>query len=239
MKAERRHELKESDLASALHGARDYLQKNGTQIGLAVVIVIVVVGAVSFTVRSRAAAIEDVWRRKAQLTFDDLQTGKTSLEALANMTAGVTDTQFVFTSLIDQARSALELSQKSTLPPDLDLNDTARRALNELLQRFPDHPFAIGIGHSGLATVAANDFVLDSDPAHKANAKAHLTAIIDDARLNGMPFQRAAADRLAALDPTFTHIIFEYPEPEELPEEAPAPDDQTDPADPIDNQDVP
>ncbi len=241
MKAERRHELRENDLAAALEASREYLQKNGTRIALAAIIVVVVVTAVSFTVRSRAAALEDIWRRKAQLTFDDPQTAKTSLQALASMTAGADDTHFVFTSLVDQARTALSLSQQVPLPPDRELNEAARGALNELLRRFPDHPIAIGIGHNGLATVAANDFVLDGDPAHRTEAETHLKAILDNARLDGLPFKQAAAARLAALDQTFTRVVFEYPLLEEPTVEEPAEpaaaetDEQVDTADPKDD----
>lgn len=238
MKAERRHELRENDLAAALEASREYLQKNGTRIAVAAIIVVVVVTAVSFTVRSRAAALEDIWRRKAQLTFDDPQTAKTSLKALASMTAGADDTHFVFTSLVDQARTALNMSQQVPLPPDRELNEAARGALNELLRRFPDHPIALGIGHNGLATVAANDFVLDGDLAHRTEAETHLKAILDNARLDGLPFKQAAAARVAALDQTFTRVVFEYPPPEEpAVDEAAAPetDEQVDTADPKDD----
>ncbi len=100
MKAERRHELKESDLAHALTVARNYLDENGRQIGIAAIVVVAVILAGALWVRSRAAAIEDVWRRKAQLSFENKEVGSESLDALATMTQEVSDERFVFVSLM-------------------------------------------------------------------------------------------------------------------------------------------
>ena len=70
MKAERRHELKENDLAHALEVARKYLDEHGKRIGFTVVVVVAVVAGVGLTVRSRAAAGEDMRRRRGALKFD-------------------------------------------------------------------------------------------------------------------------------------------------------------------------
>ena len=75
-----------------------------------------------------------------------------------------------------------------------------------------------------MATVEENGFALDGDPARKERAEAHLTAIIDNPALNGMPFKRMALDRRKSLDEVFTRVTFAYPEPPEEPV-SPMPDD--------------
>lgn len=200
-----------------LESARSYLERNGRQIGIGVIVVAVVATAVMLVFRSRSAAAEDLWRRKAQLKFDDPQVGRESLEALENLTLEASDRQFVLLGLVDLAQTALRLSQESPLPPDTELNETARRALTELLRRFPAHPVALGVAHCGLATVEENAFVLDGGFSHREKAKAHLEAIINDSRLIGLPVQQAARDRLDRLDEVFRRVTFEYsppPEPE-------------------------
>lgn len=223
MKAERRHELKENDLAHALEVARKYLDEHGKRIGFAVVVVVAVMAGVGLTVRSRAAAMEDMLRRRSALKFDDPEKGKESLDALAAMTRESSDEQFVLTGLLDRGEQALRLAGDVVVPPDRELNDRAKEAFEELLERFGENPLARGIAHCGLATVEENYYVLDHDLAHKERAKDHLSAVIEDPLLNGMPFKRSALDRRNALDKIFTEVVFVYPEPEEEPADEPGP----------------
>lgn len=227
MKAERRHELKENDLAHALEVARKYLDENGKRIGFAIVVVVAVVAGVGLSVRSRAAAVEDMLRRRSALKFDDPAKGRESLDALAAMTRESTDEQFVLTALLDQGEQALRLAGDVVVPPDREFNDRAKEAFEELLERFGENPLARGIAHCGLATVEENYYVLDHDLAHKARAEGHLSAVIEDPLLNGMPFKRSALDRRNALDKIFTEVVFVYPEPEEEPADEPGPGQPT------------
>ena len=153
MKAERRHELKENDLAHLLDQLSEFLQKNGSRLGLAIVAVVVAVAVVGIAVRSRTAALEDAWQRKRSLSFETVADGQQSLQNLASLTAASTDRSFVFSGLLDQGRHALELTQKVPNPPDQDMNEKARAAFDELLAQFPANPLAFGAAHAGLATV--------------------------------------------------------------------------------------
>jgi hypothetical protein len=215
MKAERRHELKENDLLHALQVGREYLEKNGTRVGIWVIIIVAVAAVAAFGWRSRTVTSEDLWRRKSQLSYENVEVGKQSLEALATMTRGVSDRHFVLSSLIDQGQQALRLAKDVPFPPDKELNEKARAACEQLLAEFHDNPLAFGIAHCSLATVEENAFVLDEDPAHKEQAEAHLKAVIDNPALNGMPFQRMAMDRRKALDDTFARVTFDYSTREE------------------------
>lgn len=224
MKATRRHELKENDLAHAIEVARGYLSEHGTRVGVLVLCAIAAITVVSITVRTRAGNAERVWAEKGRLLFDDPDGGKESIDKLRVLTTEATDDSFVLTSLIEQGRHALRLAQQVEVPPDPDLNDRARDAFNTLLERFPDNPLALGVAHSGLATIAENDFAVDSDRTHQDQARRHLQAIIDDPALNTLPFHRLASDRLAKLDGIFTIVRFAPPaEPEETEAAAAAP----------------
>lgn len=219
MKAQRRHELRENDFEHALGVAWDYLNVNSTQILIAVIIVGAVIVAALFGVRSRAAALEDIWQRRSQLSYESTEVGLESLDALATMTKDVSDERFVLTSLLEQGQQALRLAQQVSAPPDPGFNDRARDAFEQMLSRFKDSPFAIGLAQTGLATVEANAFVLDGDMAHKERFEGHLTAVIENPALNGMPLQRMALDRRNAVDATFTRTEFVYPAAEEFTEE--------------------
>ncbi|RME36330.1 MAG: hypothetical protein D6788_11825 [Planctomycetota bacterium] len=219
MKAHRRHELKENDLAHAIEQIGVYLQENSRRIGLGVLVVVVVAGAVLMGTRSRAAAIERAWRRKAELRFDDFETGKTALATLSALRKEVADDEFVMTALIEEGEQALRLALQAPIPPDPELNARAREAFTLLLERFGDNPVAFGIAHLGLATVEENEFQRDEDPAHKEKARAHLDAVAKDKRLAGMPMAAQAMKRLQRLDDVFTPVeLVETPVPEETAE---------------------
>ena len=186
-----------------------------------------VAAAVSFTVRSRAAAIEDAWRDKRELVYGDpvdpswnVAEAKESLRRLGSLVDEAKDETFVLTSLVEQGMQALRFAQEVEEPPDRELNEIARSAFNKLLERFPENPLAVGTAHSALATVEENAFVLDSDAVHEERARAHLRAIIDDEALSLMPFGRMALDRTKALEATFTPVTFAKAPPPPAPRQA-------------------
>jgi hypothetical protein len=163
--------------------------------------------------RSRAVASENLWRRVGQLSFDDAEQGKQALADLKALVQTASEDGFVISGLQDIGLQALRLSQKSDIPPDRELNETARDAFTQILERYPQRAVAVGLAHSGLATVEENLFVLTGDSQHKVRAAEHLNKIIDNALLNGMPFQRLAIDRRNALDTTFTDVRFVMNDP--------------------------
>ncbi len=213
MKAERRHELRENDLAHALSVARDYLEQHSRQITIFAVVALALFAVVSFAMRSKAAAHEDVWRRKNALSFEGPDKGRKAVDSLLTMVGESSDQQFVLDGLLDAGRQALRLAREAPLPPDRELNNFARRAFEELLRRFPGNPLAVGVALAGMATVAENDFLLDHAAAHKDRAEEYLTRLSTDALFNGLPFQRQALDRLKTLDETFSVIHFQPPQP--------------------------
>ncbi len=204
MKAERRHELRENDLVHALQSTADYLKDNGGRVSFFVVVAIVLIGAGAFAMKSRASAMDDVWRQRSELSFDTLEEGRQSLDRLRDLTAGVSDPRFIMDSLMDQGRQALQLAQLAPDPPDPDLNERAREAFQSLRERFSDNRVAEGIALLGLATVEENAFVIDGLSTHKKNAHDYLTEVIRDSRFNGLPTQALAIQRRETLDQTFT-----------------------------------
>ena len=211
MKAERRHELRENDLLHAMGVAKDYINENGGRVGLVIIGVFAVAAAVTFGMRSRTAAQEDIWRQKSELSFSDGEVGRVSLSELATLTSSTDDEQFVLQGLLDQGKHALRLAAQSAFPPDLEFNEHARGAFEELRRLFPSNALAQGVALTSLATVEENAFSFDGDMRHKEAAKKYLDEIVMNPLLNAMPFQRLALDRLKALDATFGPVTYEAP----------------------------
>lgn len=215
MKAERRHELKENDLAHALSVARNYIDQNGGRIGIFILIFFGAIIVVSLTVRSRAAAIEDVWRRRSQLKFEDVATGKQALQSLNTMILDISDERFIMDSLIEISRQALRLAKEVPDSPDRELTEIAQNSLFELQKKYPDNAMALGVALNGLASVEQNLFLIDYSSSHKNAARNYLQKILDTKILHSTPFQRIAADRLAAIDSVFIEVTLDYPPPPE------------------------
>jgi len=208
MKSERRHELKENDLAHALESVKLYLDEHGKRVGLIVVGCAAVIITITLSVRAGAASMEDRWRRKTQLTYTTPDECKQSLAILETLIADSSDEQFNLAALMDQGMHGLRLAQDVELPPDKDLNDIAARAFQQLLQQFSHNKLAVGAAHAGLATVAENRYVLEGDIKLKEEARRHLQAILDTPSLATLPFHKISRERLAALDRTFTPVRF-------------------------------
>jgi hypothetical protein len=209
MKTERRHELKENDLAHLLEQARVYLGEHGKQVAVAVIAVVGVVVLVSVFLRSRAASIEDVWRQRAELKLDTIDEARTSLKTLRTLAVNAPDRTFTLSGLMECGASGLRFARQQPKGiPDQEMNDFARESYSELLKRFSNNPLAFGTAHCGLATVEENAFVLDGNAARKDAARKHLQAVVERTDLNLTPFYRMANDRLAALDQTFHRVEF-------------------------------
>lgn len=224
MKAERRHGLKENDLAHILGQWAQYLRDHGTTVALIAVAVIAVTGLASFGKHARRRALDELWARKAALSVDvtDPDKARAALTTLTDLTTDATDPGFVMGALIERGAMALQLAAKADNPPDPDMTDQAAAAYQQLLEQFPDNPLAVALAHCGLATVEENRFVLDDDPHHKAAARRHLETVRDDPRLNATPFKSADLNasvlkRINALDEVFTRVVF-APSPKPTPE---------------------
>jgi len=217
MKAERRHELKENDLVHFLYQARDYLGERANQILLIVVVVVAVIAVVSWSLRSSSRAVDDAYAELSSLTFADVESGRESLGTLKMLSESSSDEAFILRALILRGEQAVRLAGLTDPAPDPGINSQAEEAFTELLDRFGDNILALGVAHSGLATVAENQFVIDGNPAHKDTARRHLDAIKTNTALNGTPFMSSALDRLNMLDETFVVVKFAPPAPKEEP----------------------
>lgn len=221
MDSERRHQLRENDLAHGLTVTRDFLEQHSKQITVVAITAIVLFAIGSFVVRSRTAAHQDVWRQKNELSYATPQDGLRSVDQLLNIVKDSSDRRFVLDALVEAGRQSLKLAKEAPFPPDPQLNARARSAFEELLKRFPREPLPAGIALAGLATVEENDFVLDHNLAHQEKAREHLTRLSTESMFSGLPFQRMALDRLKTLDSVFVVTNFapaQPPPPEEISE---------------------
>jgi hypothetical protein len=224
MDSERRHQLRENDLAHTLMVTRDFFEQHSKQITLVALTALVLFAIGSFVVRSRAAAHEDVWRQKNELKFEGTQEGLRSVDHLLAIVKDSSDRRFVLEALIDAGRQSLKLAKDAPFPPDRELNNRARQAFEELLRRFPNEPLPVGIALAGLATVEENEFVLDHNLLHSVKARGYLDRLSVEPMFRGLPFQRMALDRLKTLDSIFQVTEF-APPPPPPPVEAEAPVD--------------
>ena len=214
MKASRRHELKENELAHMIESAKTFFDERGKSILLVVVALAAVIWIASFGLRTRATQNADEWARKTALEFDstDLEKGRGALQSLASLARDSSDKALVLSVLIDQGTLALDLASTVESPPDRELNDQAKQAFERLLSEYRGNPLAEGIARCGLATVAGNAFVLGGQTVHKQTALGHLEAIRDNTdAFTGTPFMTIALERLNNLDEVFTKIDFAPP----------------------------
>lgn len=218
MDSERRHQLRENDLAHGLTVTRDFFEQHSKQITIVAITALVLFAIGTFVVRSRATAHEDVWRQKNTLNFEGTAEGLRSVDQLMTMVRGSSDRRFILDGLAEAGRQSLRLAMDAPFPPDPELNARAREAFEEMLKRFPGEPLPTGVALSGLATVEENEFILDHNLAHKEKAREHLTRLSSDSMFTGLPFQRMALDRLKSLDSLFVETEFE-PAPPPPPEE--------------------
>lgn len=209
MKTERRHELRENDLAHALQTATSYVGQNAKQLGMLAFAGVAVVTVVTIALGSRSIGREEAWLEMGNLSFATVEEGRRSVETLREIIQEADDDEFIMTGLMTLGGQALRIAQDVDVPPDVEFNDAARQAFEQLLQRFERQPLAFAAAHSGLATVAENDFVLDPGPSHKERAERHLSAIVQNKALAGLPFFKMATNRMEQLDDTFTIVRFD------------------------------
>lgn len=218
MKSERRHELRENELAHTLTVTRDFFEQHSKQITMVALGALIVFAVVSFVTRSRTAAQEDIWRQKNSLKFEGTQEGPKAIDQLLSLVEGTSDARFAMDGLIEAGRQALRLAREAPFPPDRELNNRARKSFEQITKRFSREPLAMGVALSGLATVEENEFLLDHNLAHKEKAKEFLTRLSSEPMFQGLPFQRIALDRLKSLDSIFEVTEFMPPAPPPPPE---------------------
>ena len=223
MDSERRHQLRENDLAHTLTVTRDFFEQHSKQITVVALTALVLFAIGSFVVRSRAEAHKDVWRQKNELKFEGAQEGPRAIDQLFSIVEDSSDRRFVLEGLIEAGRQSLKLAQDAPFPPNRELNARARKAYGQLLKRFPHEPLPVGVALAGLATVEENEFVWDHNVAHKDKTREYLTRLSSDSMFTGLPFQRMALDRLKTLDSTFQVTEFAPAPPPPPPAETETP----------------
>jgi len=221
MKADRRHELKENDLAVALESLREYVDRNGKQISVVLLAVIVVFGAVSFGIRSHASTVANLWRERADLKFGSPEDAKKSLNSLDRLVTQAPNDAFALACLLDEGREALKLAASEPAPSNREMNERARQTFETLRTRFPNNAMALGTALTGLATVEENAFSLDGDASHKEKARELLKRVAEGTEFAGLPpVQRMARDRLASIEETFTKVAVQPAPPPPPPDAA-------------------
>ncbi|RJP37149.1 MAG: hypothetical protein C4547_05840 [Phycisphaerales bacterium] len=235
MKAHRRQELRENDLAHFLQESITYLQENGARVLLFSGAAVIIFALIWFTLQSRTQGTADGWVALSRL--DAVESVEETLPQLREIADEAGDVTLATSALSQWGETALRLVLSSDDAADkARFNDEAAEAFERLLKRYPNNPLAVGVARCGLATVAENRFALGGDPSQKETARTLLAAVRDDPRLTGWPIQSLALNRLNLLDQTFRTVTFAPPPPEP---QGPMPDDEADPGTPRPQPDTP
>jgi len=224
MKAERRHELKENELAQALGDLATYVRTHGTRL------VLIVGGAVAallvgwYYVSSRSEAASRDWQRYTELLSTQDQLGlEGTVGEFREIGDNASKDALAMHALARAGHNALTLALQAPTASDAQrYTREAEEAFNELLRRFRGKPIARGVALSGLALAAENRFIVDGDASQKEVARRHLESIKNDPELNATPMQSQAISRLNILDDIFKPVTFDPPRLPPKPAAAPS-----------------
>lgn len=217
MKAERRHELHENELAQALARVRVYVETHGKRLLLIVAGAVALIVIISMVIRSSAESRARDWAKYSDLlsgaTETDMEQVLSGLLDLAETTA---DQALAVCCLGRSGELALSLAVSAENDEDArKYTDQAERAFKQILNRFSRYPMARGVALCGLATVAENRFALTGDASLKNSARENLERVSNDPELNATPMQSQAITRLAMLDELFRPTLFAPAPPDE------------------------
>jgi hypothetical protein len=211
MKADRRHELKENELAHYLTEARNWLDRNSQYVTWGLVGLLAVIIVVGFTSRSRGKALSGLWQERQALDFGSAEAARGSIRQLIVLSGKTKDDAFAVETLKEAANRAMLRVVDENGAVDKEFNDLARSAANELLAHATGAPLVFAFAHCTLARAEANAFLLDQDPQHQERARTHLNAVLENTALRNTPFQKLAADQLNQLGEDFQVIAFAPP----------------------------
>ncbi len=215
MKAKRRHELKENDLAHALEQLGASFKDWGGYVigGLAIVFV----GVVIFTYMktARETALDDSYAQmQKESNVAPAGVPKTNEELLRSLTRigdladQSNNDEFKVEARLLRAELALQTAVTSEGGVDKAFLDEAEKGFETLVRDYKNLPIYYGRALYGLFQVESNAFAVDGDASRKAAAEGHLLKLRDDSRLAGVPLQQLAVDRLNELDDIFTKVEF-------------------------------
>ncbi len=226
MKAERRHELRENELARVIGDFRTYMQTHGQRLLLVGGGLLVVFVAVWFYTQNKSESIGRDWVRYTEILASTPEDGwADALTELRRIGRESRDTSLSVTALSKAGHTALRLALQTPEQEKAEaFNDEAEEIFDELRSRWGRFDVARGVALCGLATVAENRFAFDADASRKEVARKLLDEVANDARLNGTPMKNQAISRLATLDEVFTPVTFAPPEPKPEPASADAGD---------------
>lgn len=198
MKSERRHELQHNSLADELGQIRTFLQKHGTRISWALLLVAAaVLGWVLLNRRTESQHVE------LQMRYDQLKRQASFIEE-----SNVEELVSGFTGLAEQgsvdwiaADSLLELGRihatralQAAEQVEVDAAlARARQSYQQVIGRFDDLPVMKAAARVGLGKVAESQGKLDE-------ARTLYQAVLDEAQLEGYPVFSHARQALATLN---------------------------------------
>jgi hypothetical protein len=209
MKRERRVELRENELAQSLQDLWASLRKHAPYIAAAAVAVAVILAVINYVSEQRHAAVQEKRAEIMRIVTEyqqDRQADK-AIDALKKVSSDAKQPEVAKEALRLRGRLAEDQALKDTGGPDVSMLDNAREAYTQLLERFGnDSMLEAGSALSMLASLEADYFAADGNPARKETARKYWERLRDESRFKGTPYQSEALVKLNEIDRIFKTV---------------------------------
>jgi len=223
LKATRRHDLKENELARDLGRAGEFIRRYLQWLVGGLVAIVVIIAIIFYASHRRQADRQEHWQRFAALSAiaETPRSDIAGLRLLAEQTPQKALAAWAYVKLGESIYS--ELRQRHC---ELDeqarqiLKDEAREAFTTVLSQYGVYSEAVGQANLGLARLAENDGQFDA-------AREAYQQVLDSGSRAGLLALQQAGAKLQQLKNTPRHVEFAASAPaESAPEQVPAADTQ-------------
>ncbi|NLX03915.1 MAG: hypothetical protein GXY33_02095 [Phycisphaerae bacterium] len=191
MKAERRHELKRSDLSQLLNDLGNFFQQHGTKVLAVALALVLVIGVAFYLYQSRQDSQRQAWAQLFNIVEGNIQAQPEDLQDLARETG---DEDLAVLALKQYSGSLLMQYMAMPEGPDRQaILDQADQAVGTIESRYSDNAVA-------LAGAMLNQGVVYENQGRFDQAAEVYRKLTEDPALAGYAIPQLAAARLAELD---------------------------------------
>ncbi len=214
MKSKRRQELRTNDLAQFLDDLNKWFRDWGVYAVGGAIVVVAIIAIVFYMNSARAEAVDKAYlelRTAAQVDSNPAATEveqRQAIEKMDELADRTNNETFKLDAIVERGDVALRLAVAGPGPMNREYLQDAGQAYQEVVDHYQKHTLYYGKALYGLFVVEADQFSIDGDESHRAQAVKYLETIRDDPRFRGTPFMTAAVDSLNDIDKIFTRVTF-------------------------------
>jgi hypothetical protein len=215
MKATRRQELRTNRLSQQIEQVGEYAKQHTVSLVAAVVVAVVVIGAVYWYYTQRQRDVMDAWYTISGVAAVDAETPIETIESVARQDLQPALTAEALLVIGDRATAKLAPTNAAegfevgdAADGETDWSAKACQAYQEIADRFPEPAHTTA---SGKAMIMLGVLAEDADDV--AKARQWYERIIGDERFAGTPFLDNATYRLKNQDRWRAPVVFPPPSP--------------------------